>query len=119
MGHPRILPAVLASAALALTGAAAALASPPPPPSDVLVSVASPPTPFSQNKQNEPAVAIDAHDPNVVVAGSNDEIDEESCAAGDPTTCPFTAGRGRVRRLLLVQRRRLVDPADVHGLTRA
>jgi hypothetical protein len=94
MGHPRILPAVLASAALALTGAAAALASPPPPPSDVLVSVASPPTPFSQNKQNEPAVAIDAHDPSVVVAGSNDEIDEESCAAGDPTTCPFTAGVG-------------------------
>jgi hypothetical protein len=89
-----MLPAVLASAALALTGAAAALASPPTPPSDVLVSVASPPTPFSQNKQNEPAVAIDAHDPSVVVSGANDEIDEESCAAGDPTTCPFTDGVG-------------------------
>lgn len=61
---------------------------------DVLVSNGSPPSPFSQNKQNEPAVAIDAHAPNVVVAGSNDEIDEEACNAGDPTRCPFTRGIG-------------------------
>ena len=36
---------------------------------DVLVTTGSPVTPFSQNKQNEPAVAIDAHAPSVVVAG--------------------------------------------------
>ena len=90
MRRPRIITAALASLATALAGAAVAVAAP----SDELVTHASPVAPFSQNKQNEPAVAIDAHAPSVVAAGSNDEIDEEGCAAGDPRTCPFTDGVG-------------------------
>ncbi|GAA3649940.1 sialidase family protein [Nocardioides ginsengisoli] len=90
MALNRFLTSALAAAVICLTAAAGAVATT----TDTPVSVNSPVGPFSQNKQNEPAVAVDAHNPQVLAAGANDEIDMEACAAGDPTTCPFTQGVG-------------------------
>ena len=83
-----LVPATLLAAA-AIVGLAGATHG-----SDVLVSVGSPPSPFAQNKQNEPSIAVDANHPTILAAGSNEEIDVEACNAGDPTSCPFTGGVG-------------------------
>jgi hypothetical protein len=81
---------ILATAALILAAVAGATAVG----SDTKVTVGSQPAPFSQNKQNEPAVAVNPASPNIVAAGANEEVDMEACNDRADTTCPFTGGVG-------------------------
>lgn len=82
--------ALVAGAALAVT--ASALGA-----SNARVSVGSPPDTTPQNHQNEPAVAMDANHPNVLVAGWNDFVDWAPCPQADATsagTCADPADSG-------------------------
>ena len=86
---------VLRSTAVALVAAAALVAT-----ASALgsnVSVGSPPDTTPQNHQNEPAVAMDANHPDVLVAGWNDFVDWAPCPEADATdfgTCADPADDG-------------------------
>ena len=61
------------------------------------ISVGSPSGLTPRNHQNEPAVAIDAHNPNVLVAGSNDFIDQQPCPHDLAVTIGSCMPAGRVQ----------------------
>ncbi len=58
---------------------------------DTLVNTGSGPSPFPVNKQNEPTIAVNPIDQRVMVAGSNDEIDNAPAVGNDTS---FTPGIG-------------------------
>jgi hypothetical protein len=91
MMRVRMIELLGAAVVTCLLMATSAGAAPAPATGDALVTSGSPPAPFPQNKQNEPAVTVDPLSPNVAVAGANEEIDNAPCNASD---CSFTPGIG-------------------------
>ena len=85
---------------------------------DTLVTIGSPPTPFSQNKQNEPAVTYDPSNPQVARGGRERQHRPGGLQRGRPEDVPVHGWRRRLGHLLLVQRRPELDSQPTYnGLT--
>jgi BNR repeat protein len=81
------LPIMAALAALAVAGSGSAFAATS---FDTQANLVQP-SPFPQNKQNEPSIAQNPTNSMNLVAGANDEIDEPACTASG---CPFVGNVG-------------------------
>ncbi len=93
MGRLKALTFAAVGAAFLIVQGGVAVASHPPAPPSIVEAQANllQPTPFPQNKQNEPAIAQNPNDLANLVAGANDEIDLPPCTS---TGCPFVANVG-------------------------
>jgi hypothetical protein len=79
MRTPRIAALAVGAALLMSVGPASHVASARGTATASKVTMGSPSGLTPRNHQNEPAVAVDAHDPKVLVAGVNDFIDSQPC----------------------------------------